>query len=189
MSKSMHNYPKITLWMNIAFILVMMVLVGLWNVCPHELREFGIVVLLFEIFVGLLFVLFVFGAPMAAAQVCALEARDHPGSRRHFLTWLLSLLQAPISVALYIIGQLFFKLLHALDTKSAPAWVDWAVKADRLYAIIGFGCLILYSIGLVIACVCCRYPKGKKIIITILMGWQVIFWGLQLLMTLNRVRS
>ena len=159
------------------------------NVCPYELREFGIVVLLFEIIVGLLIVLFVFGAPMAAAQVCALEARYHPGSRRHFLTWLLALLQAPISVTLNMIGQLFLKLLNALDTQSAPAWVDWVIKTDKLYSTLGFGWLILYSIGLVIACLRCGYPKGKKVLLTILMGWQVIFWGLQLLMTLNRVRS
>ena len=187
-SHKQYNYPKITLWANLAFLLVMMLLAGLMPGGIYE-PDFGIVELLCGIFAGLLIVLFIFGAPLVAAQICALELRNHPGSRRYFLTWLLALLQAPISVALSMVGQLFFKVFHALDTKSAPAWVDWAVKADRLYAIIGFGCLSLYSIGLVIACMCCRYPKGKKVLLTILMGWQVIFWGLQLLMTLNRVRS
>ena len=167
----------------------MMLVAGIMQVCPQELREFGIVVLLFEIFVGLLVVLYFFGAPMVAAQVCALEARVHPDSRRHFLTWLLALLQAPISVALYMVGQLFFKLLKTLDTQSAPAWVDKAIKADELYATLGFGCLILYSIGLVIAGLHCRYPKGKKVLITILMCWQVILWALQIRIVLDWLRS
>ncbi|MBR4125206.1 MAG: hypothetical protein IKR13_03300 [Victivallales bacterium] len=166
----------------------MMLLVGLMPGGIYE-PDFGIMELSCGIFVGLLIVLFVFSAPMVAAQICALEVRDHPGSRRHFLTWLLALLQAPISVALYMVVRLFLKLLHTLDTQSAPAWVDWAIKADRLYAIIGFGCLILYSIGLVIACVCCRYTIEKKVFIIILMGWQVIFWTLQLLMTLGWLRD
>ena len=184
-----HNYPKITLWVNFAFISVMMVLVGLWNVCPYELREFGIVVLLSELFVALLFVLFLFGAPMVAAQVCALEARDHSGSLRHFLTWLLALIQAPFSVALYMIGQLFFKLLNALHTQTTRAWVDWAINADELHAKLFGGCLILYSIGLVIACLRCRYSKGEKVFITVLMCWQVILWTLQFRMTLDWLRS
>jgi hypothetical protein len=94
-----------------------------------------------------------------------------------------------MSVALYMVVELFLKLLNALDKVSAPVWVDKAIKAEELYAKLGFGGLILYSIGLVIACVFCRYKFENKVFIVILMGWQVIVWTMQLLMTLGWLRS
>lgn len=36
---------------------------------------------------------------------------------------------------------------------------------------------------------CCRYTIEKKVFIIILMSWQVIFWTLQLLMTLGWLRD
>lgn len=183
-----HNYPKFTLWVNLAFILVMTLLLGLM---PGGIYEpgFSIMELLLGHLVGLLIVLCFFGAPMVAAQVCAWELHIHPGSRRHSLTWILALLQAPMSVALYMVVELFLKLLNVLDKGSSPAWVNKAINAEELYAKLGFGCLILYSIGLVIACVFCRYKFEDKVFIVILMGWQVIVWTLQLLMTLGWLRD
>ena len=183
-----YNYTKITLWANLAFILVMTLLLGLM---PGGIYEpgFSIMELLLGHLVGLLIVLCFFGAPMVAAQVCAWELHIHPGSRRHSLTWILALLQAPMSVALYMVVELFLKLLNALDKVSAPVWVDKAINAEELYAKLGFGGLILYSIGLVIACEFCRYKFEDKVFIVILMGWQVIVWTMQLLMTLGWLRS